>query len=346
MPLEVDPLRTQFIPVGLLVMTPPPAEPAPAATVSRCGAAVNVAVTALVTALETAIVHVPPTQAPLKPSKLPLLLPPPISDTDAPAPNVALHTPLVTPAVMVHEIPDGELDTLPVPLPVPLTDTIPAGGTRYVSSATRACDIVMRQGLPTQSPLHPENRLPPVGICVSDTSVPLANATLHTPDDVPSLMTQLMPAGALVIVPPPRDAGDGVTLSAVGIAIVAKPTPTVVVDDGTTVALQLVPAQAPVNPENVPFPLLTAVSATTIPDAKTAEHAPLATPAVIVHAIPSGALVTLPLPVPNAEIASVPGGCGVRYVASTMRCPVIVTEQGLPMQFVLHVWNVAPALGS
>ena len=29
-----------------------------------------------------------------------------------------------------------------------------------------------------------------------------------------------------------------------------------------------------------------------------------------------------------------------------MRCPVIVTEQGLPMQFALHVWNVAPAPGS
>ena len=154
-PLDVEPLRTQFIPVGLLVMTPPPAEPAPAATVRRCGAAVNVAVTALVTALEKAIVQLPPMQAPLKPSKLPLLLPPPMSDTDAPASKVALHTPLVTPAVIVHEIPDGELVTLPVPLPAPLTDTTPAGGTRYVSSATRACDIVIRHGLPTQSPLHP-----------------------------------------------------------------------------------------------------------------------------------------------------------------------------------------------
>ena len=141
-PLDVDPLSTQFTPVGALVITPPPAEPAPAATVSLCGAAVKAAVTALVTPLVTAITQLPPVQAPVKPSKLPLLLLPPISDTDAPASNVAPHTPLVTPAVIVHEIPDGELVTLPVPLPVPLTATMPAAGTRYVSSATRDCDMV------------------------------------------------------------------------------------------------------------------------------------------------------------------------------------------------------------
>ena len=154
-PLDVDPLSTQFTPVGELVITPPPADPAPAATVRRCGAAVNAAVTALVTPLDTEMTQLPPVHAPVNPSKLPLLVLPPISDTDAPAANVALHTPLVTPAVIVQEIPDGELVTLPVPLPAPLTATMPAGGTRYVNSATRGCDIVIWHGLPMQSPLHP-----------------------------------------------------------------------------------------------------------------------------------------------------------------------------------------------
>ena len=109
--------------------------------------AVNVAVTARVSPREIAMTQLPPAQAPLKPSKLPLLVLPPMSDTDAPASNVALHTPLVTPAVIVHEIPDGELVTPPVPLPAPLMATTPAGGIRYVSSATRGVSFGLCAGI-------------------------------------------------------------------------------------------------------------------------------------------------------------------------------------------------------
>jgi hypothetical protein len=123
-------------------MMPPPADPAPAVTVSRCGAAENAAVTAVVTLLTDCTTQLDPVHAPLKPSKLPLFVLPPISVTLTPASNVELQMPLVTPAEIVHAMPDGELVTLPVPVPLPLTAMMPAGGTRYVTSATRAWVIV------------------------------------------------------------------------------------------------------------------------------------------------------------------------------------------------------------
>ena len=128
-----------------------------------------------------------------------------------------------------------------------------------------------------------------------------------------------MPAGALVTVPLPRDAGDGVTLSVAGIDADVNPTPTVVVVPGTTVALQVVPEQGPLNPVKDPLPLLTAFTATAVPAANTDEQVPDVIPAAIVHEMPSGILVTLPLPVPNPLTASVPGACGMRYVTSTVR---------------------------
>jgi hypothetical protein len=200
-PLVVEPLSTQLIPVGALVITPPPADPGPAVTVSRCGAALNAALTCDVTPVTLAIAHDPPVHAPLNPSKLPLLLLPAISVTVLPASNVALQIPLATPAVIVHEIPDGELVTLPVPVPVPVSVTMPGGGMRYVISPTRGCDIDTWHGLPIQSPLHPWKMLLPPAICVSVTSVLVGNAPLHTPDAAPSFTVQLMPAGELVMVP-------------------------------------------------------------------------------------------------------------------------------------------------
>ena len=141
-PLDDEALTTQLMPTGMLVITPPPEEPAPGVTVSRCGAAVKPTRTADVTVVVIARTQVLPVQAPVKPSKLPLLLPPAISVTLLPASNDALQIPFVTPAVTVHERPDGELVTLPIPVPVPLIVTMPAGGTLYVTSAVRGCDIV------------------------------------------------------------------------------------------------------------------------------------------------------------------------------------------------------------
>lgn len=154
-PLVPAPLIAQLMPAGMLVITPPPAEPEPGATVSRNGAAVKPVVTALVTPLTIGSVQVLPVQLPVKPSKLDPLAPLAISVTVLPAENDALHTPLTKPAFTVHAMPEGELVTLPFPVPVPLTVIIPGAGTRYVTSAPRAAVIVIMQGFPMQSPPHP-----------------------------------------------------------------------------------------------------------------------------------------------------------------------------------------------
>jgi len=88
--------------------------------------------------------------------------------------------------------------------------------------------------------------LVPRATCDSVTTVLTGKATLQTPDVVPSLIVQLMPAGMLVTVPPPRDAGEGATCSVVGMAAGANPAPTVAVAAETIVALHVVPAHAPV----------------------------------------------------------------------------------------------------
>lgn len=156
--------------------------------------------------------------------------------------------------------------------------------------------------------------LPSPAICVSAAMVFLGNVTLQTPDAMPSFTVQLIPAGALVIVPPPRDAGDGRTVSVVGI-VAAKPAPMAVVAPDVTMTPQVPPLQAPVNPVKTSAPALIAFNVTATPASKLALHPPPATPAVIVQKTPAGALVTVPDPVPTAVTATIPVG-GERYMTS------------------------------
>ena len=102
------------------------------------------------------------------------------------------------------------------------------------------------------------------------------------------------------------------------------------------------------------------VNATTEPAGNLTLHTPLAAPSTSVQLMPLGTLVMLPLPreagdaatesVTGAGGASMGGvgvgvsvggggvgaGAGTRYVASTVRCPVIVTMQGFPIHAELH----------
>ena len=142
-PLEADPEITQLMPAGTLVITPDPVAPAPRATVSRWGAAVKPTLTALVMPLVTGITHVPPVHEPAKPSKVPPLLAPPINVTGVLAAKLAVQIPVVIPAVIVHEMPDGELLTAPLPVPLPATVTIPGAGSRKVTAPVRGCVIVI-----------------------------------------------------------------------------------------------------------------------------------------------------------------------------------------------------------
>lgn len=149
--------------------------------------------------------------------------------------------------------------------------------------------------------------LPPAGSCVSVTIVLIGSATLHTPEAIPSFTVQLMPAGELVMVPDPRDAGEGRTLSVVGMDA-AKPAPIAVVAPDVTMTVHVPPLQAPVYPANAEVPALTAFSVTATPASKDALHPPPATPLVMVQKMPAGALVTVPEPEPTPVIATMPVG--------------------------------------
>lgn len=149
--------------------------------------------------------------------------------------------------------------------------------------------------------------------------MPLANVTVQTPEVTPSLTVQVRPAGALVIVPLPREAGDGATVSVAACAAAVNPAFTDVTAPDTIVVLHVEPAHAPVNPLKEPPIALTAVSDTVMPAAKFAAQLPLATPFVIVQEMPSGALVITPLPAPYVPTVSDPAAAAVRYVTSTVR---------------------------
>lgn len=170
-----------------------------------------------------------------------------------------------------------------------------------------------------QSPLHPWKMLPAFAIWVTEITVPFANVTAQTPDVAPSFTVQFRPAGALVIVPLPRDAGDGATLSVAACAGAVNAACTDVTAPDTIVTLHVDPAHAPVNPLNEPPAALTAVSDTETPAAKFDVQLPLATPVVMVQEMPAGALVITPLPAPYAPRVSEPGAAAVRYVTSTVR---------------------------
>ena len=163
-----------------------------------------------------------------------------------------------------------------------------------------------------QSPLQPWKIPLPAGICDRVTTVLVVKVTLHTPVVMPSFTVQLIPAGALVITPPPRDPAVGATTNVAGIDAAANPAPTGVVVPETTVAVHAVPAHAPVNPLNALLPVLTAFSVTFSPPANTAAQVPFTLPAVMVQLMPSGRLVTVPAPVPKPPTDSVPGADGMR----------------------------------
>ena len=90
-----------------------------------------------------------------------------------------------------------------------------------------------------QSPLQPSNSVLPSGVCVSVTTTPGAWSALQTPLATPLFTVQLMPTGVLVIVPLPRDAGDGATVSMTGITAAVNAAATVLMAPSRSVAMQV-----------------------------------------------------------------------------------------------------------
>jgi hypothetical protein len=99
-----------------------------------------------------------------------------------------------------------------------------------------------------------------------------------------------------------------------------------------------VPEHAPLQPANV-LPLLDAVSVTTVPDTKLAEHTPG-------QLIEPGDELTVPVPVPAVPTVSSNDGGAIVKVAVTVRAALIVTTQlPVPEHAPLHPVKLLPALG-
>ena len=134
-PLVAMYVSAQEIPTGALVMVPPPSEPETVAMVSVGGAA-NCAVTLVIAPVTIVTLHVGPLHAPVKPENE--LMPDgvDVSVTSVFGGNVVEQVPPTTPAVITQLIPEGELVTVPVPDPPPLTVT-PC--VLKITSAVRDC---------------------------------------------------------------------------------------------------------------------------------------------------------------------------------------------------------------
>jgi hypothetical protein len=158
-----------------------------------------------------------------------------------------------------------------------------------VGAALKVADTVVFAFIVTlqaPAPLHPPAHAPNVevaaGVSVSVTTVPAANVAWH-------VVPQLMPAGLLVMVPPPVPELCTVSRYVVGAAL--KLADTVVF--AFIVTLQApVPPHPPAHEPNVELAAGVSVSVTTVPAANVPWH-------VVPQLMPAGLLVMVPPPVPE-----------------------------------------------
>ena len=130
-----------------------------------------------------------PEQAPLQPVKAEPAAGLAARLTTAPDPNVAEQ-------LVPQLIPTGVLDTVPVPVPDLLTFSVNVG-TNVAETATSEVNVTVHEPVPEQTePLQPANTDPDAATGVKVTAVPELKAAAQ---DAP----QLMPTGALVMVPAP-----------------------------------------------------------------------------------------------------------------------------------------------
>jgi hypothetical protein len=265
----------QEMPAGLLVTVP---EPAPALlTVRVKDGTANVAVTVVAAFSVTVQVPVPEQPPPLQPEKVEPAAGVAVKVTAVPLAYAAMH-------VAPQEIPAGLLVTVPIPEPVLFTVSVKACRAKVAVTVVAALSVTVQVPVPEQPPpLQPEKVEPATGVAVKMTAEPPANAAEH-------VAPQEMPAGLLVTVPEP--APDLLTVSVkVCSANVAV---TVVAALSVTVQVPVPEQPPPLQPEKVEPATGVAVKVTAVPLANAVEH-------VAPHEMPTGLLVTVPLPAPVLE---------------------------------------------
>jgi hypothetical protein len=264
----------------------------------------KVAVTDSAALIVIAQVPVPLHPAPLHPANAEPVPAAAVSVTTVPSLKFALH-------VVPQLIPAGELVTVPVPVPAFVTVN-PNSGAKLAVTASAAFIVTTQVPVPLHpAPLHPVNADPLAGAAVNVTDAPPLKFAEHVEGHV-------IPAGLLVTVPSfgtlctiVTESGNcagvnvAVTDSAAFMSIVQGPVP--------------LHSTLPVQPVNV-LPLFgVAVSVTTAPPLKFAEH-------VLGQRIPDGLLDTVPLPVPASVTVSPKVDVAVNVV-TMVDAEVTVTKQ-------------------
>ena len=319
----------QLIPAGLLVTVP---VPVPALVTVRITLllTLKVAVTASAALIVTEQVPVPVQPSPLQPANVDPVAAAAVSTTTCPLVKLAEH-------VAPQLIPAGLLVTVPVPVPALLTVSVKlVTVVLNVAVTASAALIVTEQVLvPVQpAPDQPIKFDPSAGNAVSTTTAPLVKLAEH-------VVPQLIPAGLLVTVPVPVPAllTVKVKLLVVVLKVAVTPSAALMVTEHVPVPVQ----PAPLQPANVEPVAAAAVSTTTCPLVKLAEH-------VAPQLIPAGLLVTVPVPVPalrTVRVSLLP----VLKVAVTVTSDVTIgtTHVGgfvwglAGTQFALNPANVDPA---
>jgi len=265
------------MPAGELEIVPLPAPAFVRLSVKGCSA--NVAVTLWAALIVTVQVPVP-VQPPLQPVNVEPVAGVAVSVTAVPLANAVEQ-------VAPHEMPVGELVTVPLPVPAFVTARVNGCSANVAVTEVAAVIVVVHVPVPVQAPLQPVKVEPAAGVAVNVTADPLVNACEH-------VAPQEMPDGELVMLPLPVP--DLVTLS--------------VKDDCTNEAVTVVAAlkvtvhvpvplhPPPFQPENVEPAAGVAVKVTTVPLPNEAEH-------VDPHEIPAGELDTVPEPAPALLTVSV-----------------------------------------
>jgi hypothetical protein len=315
LPKAAEHVVPQLMPAGVLVTVP---DPTPAGlTVSAKDCRAKVAVTELAAFIVT--VHVPvPVHAPLQPVKVAPAAGVAVSVTAVPAANAAEQ---VVPQLM----PAGALVTMPDPAPARLTVSAKDCRVNVAVTELAAFIVTVHAPVPVHAPLQPVKVTPAAGVAVSVTAVPL-------PKDAEQVVPQLMPAGALVTVPAPAPAR--FTVSAKD----CTPKFAVIVAAALIVTVQLpVPEHPPPDqPVNVAPAAGVAVSVTTVPLLKVAEH-------VVPQLMPAGALVTVPDPAGMTVSAK---DCRAKVAVTELAAFIVTLHVPVPVQAPLQPVKVAPAAGA
>src|SRR5450755_2440839 len=215
-----------------------------------------------------------PVHAPLQPVKVEPAAALAVSVTTVPLLKLALQ-------VVPQLIPVGLLVTVPVPVPALVTLNLKTTALNVAVTDFAALIVTLQVPVPVQAPLQPANVDPAATLAVSVTTVPLLKLALQVPG-------QLIPVGLLVTVPVLVPASETVSGNVVTDVL------NVAVTDFAALIVTLqapVPVHAPLQPAKVEPEPTAWVRVTTVPLLKFVLQVPG-------QLMPTGLLVTVPVPVP------------------------------------------------